>query len=91
MAHRNGTVNEACSCPMFCPCEFNTEPALTNPEHGAKHFWKFNMAYKISKGHHGANDANEIEAWKVGDKAFTPKGTTGFMVTVDMKSDDLAM
>lgn len=34
---------------------------------------------------------NEIEAWKVGDKAFTHKGTTGFMVTVDMKSGDLAM
>ena len=33
---------------------------------------------------------NEIETWKVGDKAFEFKGTTGFMVTVDMKSDDLS-
>ncbi len=33
---------------------------------------------------------NEIETWKVGDKAFEFKGTTGFMITVDMSSDDLA-
>ena len=34
---------------------------------------------------------NEIETWKVGDKAFEFKGTTGFMITVDMKSADLTM
>ncbi|MFZ0614536.1 MAG: hypothetical protein WAM73_19985, partial [Desulfobacterales bacterium] len=33
----------------------------------------------------------EIESWKVGDKAFQFNGSTGFMITVDMKSDDLAM
>ena len=32
---------------------------------------------------------NEIETWKVGDKAFEFSGTTGFMVTVDMSSDDV--
>jgi hypothetical protein len=205
--HFNGTVIEACSCPMFCPCYFNTEPALHKTEHGPEHFCKFNMAYKINEGHHGdtdlagvkfwvagdlgvswregntewavvtfqtettdaqkvgvatalghifpvkwksfevAEDAeiewvasedraeaklaggtkahtvlnkwqgmdgksgmlenisyfaaprnsgfkmmpNEIETWKVGDKAFEFKGSTGFMITVDMKSDDLAM
>ena len=25
--HFNGTAIEACSCPMFCQCYFNTEPA----------------------------------------------------------------
>ncbi len=205
--HFNGTVIEACSCPMFCSCYFNTEPALKHTEHGPEHFCKFNMAYKVNKGHHGDTDLagvkfwvagdlgaswkdgttewavvtfqsgtseaqktgvvnilshmfpvkwqsfevaqdsdidwqaaadraeaklaggkkahiilnrwqgmedktgvltniayfgvprndgfkmmpNEIEAWKVGDRAFTFKGTTGFMVTVDMRSDDLAM
>jgi len=29
--HFNGTVIEACSCPMFCQCYFNTEPALNTP------------------------------------------------------------
>ena len=33
---------------------------------------------------------NEIETWKVGDKAFKFSGTTGFMITVDMKSADVA-
>ena len=204
--HFNGTVIEACSCKMFCPCYFNTSPALNHTEHGPEHFCKFNMAYKVNEGHHGdtdlsgvkfwiagdlganwkegntewaivtfqsgttdaqkagvatalghifpvnwksfevAEDAeiewmanadraeaklaggknahtilnkwdgmggeagvleniayfaaprndgfkmmpNEIETWKVGDKAFEFKGTTGFMITVDMKSDDVA-
>ena len=43
--HFNGTVIEACSCPMFCQCYFNTEPA-SHPEHGGEHYCKFNMAYK---------------------------------------------
>jgi len=34
---------------------------------------------------------NEIETWKVGDKAFKFKGSTGFMITADMKADDLTM
>ena len=54
--HFNGTVIEACSCPMFCQCYFNTEPALHKTEHGAEHFCKFNMAYKINEGHYGKTD-----------------------------------
>lgn len=34
---------------------------------------------------------NEIETWKVGDKAFEFKGTTGFMITIDMNSEDLGI
>ena len=33
---------------------------------------------------------NEIETWKVGDKAFKFNGTTGFMITVDMTSADVS-
>lgn len=33
---------------------------------------------------------NETETWKVGDKAFQYRGTTGFMITVDMSSDDVS-
>jgi len=32
---------------------------------------------------------NEVEAYRVGDKAFAFKGTTGFMVTIDMTSKDV--
>ena len=33
---------------------------------------------------------NEIQAWKTGDKAFEFRGTTGFMITIDMTSEDVA-
>ena len=32
---------------------------------------------------------NEVEAYKVGEKAFEFKGTNGFMVTIDMTSKDV--
>ena len=33
---------------------------------------------------------NELETWKVGEKAFEYTGTTGFMITVDRSSEDVA-
>lgn len=65
--HFNGTVIEACSCPMFCPCYFNTEPALNHTDHGAEHFCRFNMAYRINKGHHGDTDLAGVKFWVAGD------------------------
>jgi len=65
--HFNGTVIEACSCPMFCPCYFNTEPALHQMDHGAEHFCKFNMAYKVNEGHHGDTDLSGVKFWVAGD------------------------
>ncbi len=64
--HFNGTVIEACSCPMFCQCYFNTEPA-SHPEHGGDHFCKFNMAYKVNEGHHGDTDLSGVKFWVAGD------------------------
>jgi hypothetical protein len=65
--HFNGTVIEACSCPMFCPCYFNTEPAMHAGEHGPEHFCKFNMAYKVNEGHHGDTDLSGVKFWVAGD------------------------
>lgn len=65
--HFNGTVIEACSCPMFCSCYFNTKPALHKTEHGAEHFCKFNMAYTINKGHYGKTDLAGVKFWVAGD------------------------
>jgi hypothetical protein len=31
---------------------------------------------------------NKVEAYRVGEKPFEYKGTTGFMVTIDMTSED---
>ena len=33
---------------------------------------------------------NEVEAYRVGDKAFEYRGTNGFLITVDMSSKDVA-
>ena len=32
---------------------------------------------------------NEVEAYRVGPKAFEFKGTNGFMITIDMTSKDV--
>jgi hypothetical protein len=32
---------------------------------------------------------NEVQTWKVGEKAFEFKGTTGFMINIDMSSTDI--
>src|SRR5262245_6917225 len=57
-----GTAIEACSCPMFCQCYFNVQPAAHGHEgheghegHAeADHYCRFNMAYRVDKGNYGA-------------------------------------
>lgn len=84
--HFNGTVIEACSCPMFCPCYFNTEPAMHTGDHGPEHFCKFNMAYKINEGHHGDTDLSGVKFWVAGDLGDTWKdGTTDWAVLTFQK------
>lgn len=64
----NATVIEACSCQMFCPCYFTTKPS---PEHGGHgeggHYCRFNMAYKVNKGNHGAVNLAGAKFWIAGD------------------------
>ncbi len=60
----NATVIEACSCPMFCPCYFNTKPAGHSAHGGvAQHFCRANNAYKINKGHYGATKLDGAKFW----------------------------
>ncbi|HEV8605004.1 MAG TPA: DUF1326 domain-containing protein [Tepidisphaeraceae bacterium] len=63
-------IIEACSCPMFCQCYFNAEPAA-HGEHaahgGGEHFCRFNNAYKISKGNWGATSLDGAKFWLFGD------------------------
>ncbi len=66
----NTTVIEACSCPMFCQCYFNTAPAnhagAGHEGHGsagAKHFCKANNAYRINKGHYGDTSLDGAKFW----------------------------
>jgi hypothetical protein len=69
----NLTAIEACSCPMFCQCYFNREPAGHGAHggghegHGAQHFCRANLAYRINKGHHGATKLDGAKFWVVAD------------------------
>ncbi len=67
----NATIIEACSCPMFCQCYFNTKPA-SHAGHGgpggmAEHYCRFNMGYKINKGTYGDVKLDGAKFWLAGD------------------------
>ena len=65
----NVTVIEACSCPMFCQCYFNTHPA-GHHDHATgemKHFCKGNLAQRINHGHYGKLALDGAKYWLVGD------------------------
>jgi hypothetical protein len=67
--HMNATAIEACSCPMFCQCYFNTEPA-GHHDHagaGASHYCRANLAYKINKGNFGSVKLDGTKFWIVSD------------------------
>jgi hypothetical protein len=65
----NATAIEACSCPMFCPCYFNKEPA-GHHDHGTggeEHYCRANLAYKINKGKYGSVNLDGAKFWIVSD------------------------
>jgi hypothetical protein len=68
----NATAIEACSCPMFCQCYFNTKPAAHSTpgghsHHGSAHFCRANLAYKINKGHFGKTSLDGAKFWVATD------------------------
>jgi hypothetical protein len=69
----NATIIEACSCPMFCQCYFDTKPAAHGGEHaahggaGGEHFCKFNNAYKVNNGSYGSVKLDGAKFWLGGD------------------------
>ncbi|HEY4491126.1 MAG TPA: DUF1326 domain-containing protein, partial [Acidobacteriota bacterium] len=63
----NATAIEACSCPLFCQCYFNTKPAA-HMEHGeAMHYCRTNMAYKINRGYYGSTNLDGAKFWIAAD------------------------
>lgn len=69
----NATIIEACSCPMFCQCYFNAEPAGHadgHHEHGMSstaHYCKFNNAFRVNKGSYGDTKLDGAKFWVAGD------------------------
>ncbi len=64
----NATIIEACSCPMFCQCYFNTKPAAHHSHGGAaEHYCRANFAYKVNKGNYGNVKLDGVKFWLAGD------------------------
>jgi hypothetical protein len=65
----NATIIEACSCPMFCQCYFNMQPASHHGHAGggSEHFCKFNNAFKVNKGQAGGVKLDGAKFWVAGD------------------------
>jgi len=64
----NATIIEACSCPMFCQCYFNSTPSAHGGHEGhAEHFCRFNNAYQVNKGHYGTVNLDGVKFWVAGD------------------------
>jgi hypothetical protein len=67
----NATIIEACSCPMFCQCYFNPQPAAHGGHghhgEGGEHFCRFNNAFKVNRGHYGATKLDGALFWVAGD------------------------
>jgi hypothetical protein len=69
----NATIIEACSCPMFCQCYFDTKPAAHGGGHaahgggGGEHFCRFNNAFKVNSGHDGEVKLDGVKFWVGGD------------------------
>ena len=63
----NATAIEACSCPEFCICYFNSHPAAHHDHGKMEHYCKFNNAYKVNDGHYGSTSLNGAKFWVTGD------------------------
>jgi len=69
----NASIIEACSCPMFCQCYFNTQPAAHNGHaghshgEGGEHFCKFNNAFNVNHGSYGNTKLDGARFWVAGD------------------------
>jgi hypothetical protein len=63
----NATTIEACTCPMFCQCYFNTKPAGHHGAHGENHFCRFNMGYQVNTGSYGTAKLDGAKFWIAGD------------------------
>jgi hypothetical protein len=69
----NASIIEACSCPMFCQCYFDTKPAAHTGHSGhgdaagGEHFCRFNNAIKVNHGQYGSTKLDGAMFWVAGD------------------------
>src|SRR6266571_3400724 len=86
----NGTIIEACSCPMFCSCYFGSgHPAGHHnmESHAEEHFCRFNNAVRVNRGNYGAAKLDRAKFWVAGDLGGEfAKGAEWAVLTFDKKS-----
>lgn len=63
----NVTTIEACSCPLFCQCYFNTKPAVHAEHGGMKHFCRTNLAFRVNHGQYGSSRLDGAKFWIAAD------------------------
>jgi hypothetical protein len=66
----DGTIIEACSCPMFCSCYFGSgHPAGHHDMTTMKeeHFCRFNNVYRVNHGHYKDVKLDGTKFWVAGD------------------------
>ena len=67
----NMTVLESCSCPVFCPCFFDSavpETSSTRQGHTVKeHACRFNQTFSINRGHSGSVRLDGVRFWYSGN------------------------
>lgn len=78
----NATIIEACSCPMFCQCYFDTKPAPPGTNHaahgghdhsahadhgGGGGGCQFNNAFKVNSGEYNGTSLAGAKFWVNGD------------------------
>jgi hypothetical protein len=69
----NATIIEACSCPMFCQCYFNSKPAgpgcCSKPDDPElkKRFCRFNNAFHVNHGASAGVKLDGAKFWVAGD------------------------
>jgi uncharacterized protein DUF1326 len=70
-------LDEACSCPLFCPCYFNTHPAAD--------FCNFNIVYTVQQGNYGAVKLDGMHVWLSGNLGgdFSMGKTEGLVVAFE--------
>ena len=69
----NATIIEACSCPMFCQCYFNSKPAgpgcCSKPDDPLlkTRYCKFNNAFRVNHGTYKGTKLDGAKFWVAGD------------------------
>jgi hypothetical protein len=63
----NATIIEACTCPMFCQCYFNAQPAAHHDGHGSHRYCKGNLAFKVNRGTYNGTKLDGAKFWLAGD------------------------